>query len=244
MGRDYAHLFAADGHNVVLVARRRDRLEELAEELRAAHGIDARVVAADLSDAQGPEAVFAATEGLEVEFLVNNAGYGSNGAFTDQEVAREVGMVDLNVRALVHLTRLFVPAMVARGRGRILNVGSTAGFQAGPYMATYYASKAFVNHFSEALWHELSGQGVTVTVSCPGPVETEFSSIAGNDRSNLFKSGGADSATIAREAYRAMMRGKRMVVHGLRYRMLLQSLRVSPRSVVHKIAARMNKPMN
>ena len=242
MGRDYARLFAADGYDVVLVARRQQRLEDLAAELTAKHGVEARVVAADLTEPDAPTEIYRATADMTVECLVNNAGYGTNGPFIEQDTARELGMIDVNVRALVHLTRLYLPAMLERKRGHILNIGSTAGFQAGPYMATYYASKAFVNHFSEALWHELAGTGVTVTVSCPGPVETEFGEVSGNGRSNLFKGGGANSAAVAREAYRGMMRGKRMVVHGLRNQMLVHSLRLSPRSVVHKIAARLNKP--
>jgi short-subunit dehydrogenase len=133
--------------------------------------------------------------------------------------------------------------MVARGRGRILNIGSTAGFLAGPFMSTYYASKAFVIAFSEGLFHELSGKGVTVTVSCPGATATEFAMVAGNDKSRLFKNSGvASSEQVAREAYDAMMRGRRMVVHGARNRFQVQTLRLAPRVVAHRIASRLNRP--
>ena len=149
-------------------------------------------------------------------------------------------MIQVNITALTHLTGLFLPAMVARKSGRILNVGSTAGFQPGPYMAVYYASKAFVNSFTEALWFELKGTGVTATVSCPGATATEFASVAGVDRSRLFKSGVADADTVARDAYRAMMTGTAITVHGFKNKALIQSLRVSPRAAVRSIVARMN----
>jgi hypothetical protein len=131
--------------------------------------------------------------------------------------------------------------MVAQGRGRILNVGSTAGFQPGPFMAVYYATKAFVSSFSEALAYELAGTGVTATVSCPGATATEFAAHAGNASSLLFKLGTADSASVAREGYRAMMEGRRMVVHGVTNRLAAQSVRVSPRSLVLALAARLNR---
>ena len=242
IGRDYAHLFAADGHDLLLVARRRDRLEQLAATLRANHGVEVLVIPADLTDPTAPTQIFAAAQSREVEFLLNNAGYGSNGAFVEQDRKRELDMLRVNVGALVELTHLFLPAMLRRGRGRILNLGSVAGFQAGPLMATYFASKAFVNHFSEALWHELDGTGVSVTVSCPGPVATEFAGIAGSDRSNLFRRGADKSTLIAAEGYRAMQKGRRLVVHGAKHRLLLQLLRLAPRSVAHKIFAWFNKP--
>jgi short-subunit dehydrogenase len=244
LGRDFARLFAADGHDVVLVARRRDKLEELAVELeRDGDGIRAHVLPADLTDRTAPVQIFdhLQANGIEVEFLVNNAGFGSIGRFAELDTGRELDMVTVNIGALTHLTRLFLPGMIARGRGRILNVGSTAGFQAGPYMATYYATKAYVNHFSEALAHEVAGTGVTVTVSCPGPTATEFAAVAGTDTAKLMASAVASSEEVASEAYRAMMQGKRMIVHGAKNRFLVQVLRVSPRRLVHSIAAKLNQ---
>ncbi len=243
MGHDYAHLFAADGHDVVLVARRQERLDTLADELTDAHGIQARPLAADLIQADAAQQIYdqLRADDINVDFLVNNAGFGSNGAFSELDGQREIDMIAVNITALTQLTRLFLPGMIERGHGRILNVGSTAGFQAGPFMATYYASKAYVNHFSEALAHEVKGTGVTVTVSCPGPVATEFSAIAGNDKSNLFASAAAASQDIAGEAYRAMMKGRRMVVHGARNKMLVQALRLAPRGAIHSIAAHLNQ---
>ncbi len=212
LGAEYAKLFAADKHDLVLVARRRDRLEALARELQSAHGVKARVVTADLAARDGASRVVdeVGRLGLEIEFLVNNAGFGTSGAFVELDVGRELEMIQVNVTALVTLTRAFLPGMVARRRGRILNVGSTAGFPPGPFMAVYYASKAFVNSFTEALWYELRGTGVTATVSCPGA------------------------------GYRAMMNGKAMVVHGLKNKLTVQSLRISPRALARAVAASLN----
>jgi uncharacterized protein len=148
----------------------------------------------------------------------------------------------VNVRALVELTHAFVRPMVERGRGRILNLGSTAGFQPGPFMATYYASKAFVNLFTEALAYELRGTGVTATVSCPGATATEFAAVAGNEKSRLFRMGAASPQEVAKEAYAAMMKGKPMIVHGVKNKLAVQALRVSPRSAVRAIAAALNPP--
>ncbi|HJZ88957.1 MAG TPA: SDR family oxidoreductase [Polyangia bacterium] len=243
LGSEYAKLFAADGHELVLVARRRDRLDALAAELAQAHGAEAHVVTADLASADGAARVIAEVGrlGVEVEFLVNNAGFGTTGAFAELDPARELEMVRVNVITLVTLTRAFLPAMIARKRGRILNIGSTAGFQPGPFMAVYYASKAFVNVFTEALWYELRGTGVTATVSCPGATATEFATVAGNDRTRLFRAGAAPARVVASQGYRAMMAGRPMVVHGLKNKLGVQLLRVSPRSAVRAIAASLNR---
>lgn len=244
LGAAFARLFAADKHDLLLVARRRDRLEVLAHELSGRHGIQAHVFAADLGIPHGPAEVVAEAKrlGLAVEFLVNNAGFGTSGPFVRSDAGRELEMVDVNVRAVVELTHAFVRPMVERGRGRILNLGSTAGFQAGPFMATYYASKAFVNLFTEALSYELRGTGVTATVSCPGATATEFAAVAGNEKSRLFRMGAAPPEQVAREAYRAMMAGKPMIVHGVKNKLAVQMLRVSPRSTVRAIAAALNPP--
>jgi hypothetical protein len=243
LGRDYARLFAADGHDVVLVARRRERLEELARELTANHGIQAHVLVFDLADPATPERLYAAVRDrqLTIDFLVNNAGFGTVGTFAEGDRRRELEMIQVNVTALVDITRLFLPDMLARRRGHVLNVGSTAGFQPGPFMATYYASKAFVNSFTEALAWELAGTGVTATVSCPGATATEFADHAGNANSLLFKVGAADSTAVAREAYQAMLAGRRMVVHGLANKLGVQAVRVSPRAAVLGLAARLNR---
>ena len=244
LGEEFARLFATDGVDLVLVARRRDRLETLAGELRAARKISVHVVTADLSVPEEVERVVREGQALplEIEFLVNNAGLGNVGPFAESALERQMVMVDVNVRALVRLTHAFLPGMLARKRGRVLNIGSTAGLQPGPFGAVYYATKAFVNSFTEALSHELKGTGVTATVSLPGATATEFASVAGSGTTALFRSGVMSSTEVARDAYRAMNRGTPFVVHGWRNRMLALSVRLSPRSVVRSIAAAMNKP--
>jgi short-subunit dehydrogenase len=242
MGAEYAKLFARDGHELVLVARREDRLAALAAEIEKAHGVRAHVVPADLATAAGVGRVVDGVKslGLDVEFLVNDAGFATSGTFAESDLEHQLDLVKVNVIALLALTRSFLPSMIARRRGRILNVGSTAGFVPGPFMAVYYASKAFVNSFTEALGYELRGTGVTVTVSCPGATATEFAGVAGSERSFLFRLGAADAADVAREGYRAMMRGEPLVVHGVKNKLLVQSLRVSPRRTIRAIAAALN----
>jgi short-subunit dehydrogenase len=244
LGEEFARLFAADGVDLVLVARRRDRMEALATELRGARKISVHVIAADLAVPAEVERVVREVQALpvEIEFLVNNAGLGRVGAFAEGPLDAQMVMVDVNVRALVRLTHAFLPGMIARRRGQVLNIGSTAGLQPGPFGAVYYATKAFVNSFTEALAHELKGTGVTATVSLPGATATEFASVAGSGTTPLFKSGVMSSSEVARDAYRAMQRGTPFVVHGWKNRMLAFSVRLGPRSVVRSIAAAMNRP--
>jgi short-subunit dehydrogenase len=242
LGAEYAKLFAADKHDLLLVARRRDRLEALASELRGAHSVRVLVAAADLATADGPRRVIeeASRAGLQIDFLVNNAGSGASGAFAELDVGRELEMIQLNITSLVTLTRALLPAMIERRSGRILNIGSTAGFPPGPFMAVYYASKAFVNSFTEALWYELRGTGVSATVSCPGATATEFAEVAGSSQSLLFRLGAADPRRVAAEGYRAMKKGKPMVIHGLKNKLTVQSLRLSPRALARAITASLN----
>ncbi|HTO99519.1 MAG TPA: SDR family NAD(P)-dependent oxidoreductase, partial [Myxococcales bacterium] len=177
---------------------------------------------------------------VTIEFLVNNAGFGTSGAFAEIDLKRELEMIQVNIVALLELTRALLPGMVARKSGRILNIGSTAGFQPGPFMAGYYASKAFVNSFTEALGYELRGTGVTATVSCPGATATEFATVAGSDRSRLFRMGAASAASVAKEGYRAMMAGRPIVVHGMKNKLGVQLLRVSPRGAIRAVVAALN----
>jgi short-subunit dehydrogenase len=245
LGLELAKLFGRDGHDVVLVARRRDKLEELAASLAKEHGVETRIVAADLFDPGSPKRIFdeVSAAGVEVDFLVNNAGFGTSGRFVEIDLERELGMIQVNVAALVHLTRLFLPKMVERKSGRVLNIGSTAAFVPGPFMATYYASKAFVVSFTEALAHELHGTGVTATVSCPGATATEFATVAGTDKTALFHGAGvAGAGAVALHAYRAMHAGKVVAIPGARNKLMVQSIRFSPRAMARGIAARLNQP--
>lgn len=243
LGLELAQLFAADKHDVVLVARRREQLEALATRLAAERGVVAGVISADLADPGAPQRIVDELKrrGTEIEFLVNNAGFGTTGRFVERDLLRELAMVQVNVTALVHLTGLLLPPMVARGSGRVLNLGSTAGFQPGPFMSVYYATKAFVNSFTEALAYELRGTGVTATVSCPGATATEFGRIAGNDRSPLFRMGAMSATEVAAHAYKAMMSAKVVAIPGARNRILLQGQRLLPRGAVRAVAARLNQ---
>jgi uncharacterized protein len=244
LGAEFARLFAADGHDLVLVARRRDRLAALAAELGARHGVAAHTVIADLSGPEGVAQVLGEVDrlGLVVSHLVNNAGFGSSGPFADSDPARERAMVEVNDAAPLALTSALLPGMVQRRRGRILNIGSTAGFQPGPYMATYYASKAFLNSFSEALSYEVRGTGVSVTLSCPGTTATEFAAVAGSHKNRLERLAHAEPAAVAREAYQAMMAGQPLVVHGRANRVGVQLLRLAPRRAVRAVVAYVNRP--
>lgn len=231
IGREIARILAAD-HYLILTARRAAELDALAAELGAA---TCRVIPADLADPAAPRALFDAVRaaGLTVDVLVNNAGFGHLGPFAEADLAKMLRMVRVNVAALTELTGLFLPGMVARGRGKILNVGSVAGFQPGPLMAVYYATKAFVNSFSEALSSELSGTGVTVTCLAPGPTRSEFAAASGMDATRAFAGRSvADTAPVAAAGVRGLMRGKRMVVTGWRNRLLLFAERFVPRSLV------------
>jgi short-subunit dehydrogenase len=243
LGLEFARLFAADKHDVILVARRKDRLEELADQLTRQHGIQAHVIAADLMKPDAAAQLVDAVGKLrvEVEFLVNNAGFGYTSRFVESDLDRQLGMLQVNIMVLTALCRAFVPPMVQRGHGRVLNIGSTAGCQPGPFMAAYYASKAYVNSFTEALAYELKGTGVTATLSCPGATATEFSAVAGNDKSRLFAMGAMPGSVVARQAYKAMHAGKRMKVHGALNKFTVFSVRVTPRPVVNAVAAALNK---
>ena len=215
IGMEFARYHAERGGDVILTARRAAALNDLKAELEAAHGITAHVFALDLGAEGGAQALHEriAEAGLQVDVLINNAGFGGQGRHLDRPLSEERGMIDLNVIALVTLTHLLAPAMVARGQGRILNVGSTAGFMPGPNQAVYFATKAFVRSYSEALAQELKGSGVTVTLLAPGYVETEFAARADLAGTRLVSGGGATARSVARHGYDAMLRGKLVTVN-------------------------------
>ena len=237
LGVHFARLFARDGHSLVLVARRKELLDDLAKELK----VPCEVIAMDLGVPGAGQRLFEQVP--QVDFLVNNAGFGSQGRFSQLPLARELQMLDLNIRTLVELTHLYLPGMLARRSGKILQVGSTAGFQPGPYMSTYYASKAFVNSFSEALNEELKGSGVSCTVLCPGATATEFAKAAGTEQSKLFRFEFllASAPRVAQIGYEAMLRGQGMVVAGITNKLMVQMLRLSPRWLARKLAAQVNQ---
>jgi short-subunit dehydrogenase len=233
IGRELARVLAAD-HDLVLTARRADELHALAAELRQSHATDCTVVPADLADPAAPRAVFDAVAALgrPADVLVNNAGFGDLGPFAAVDLGKMLRMIRVNVTALTELTGLFLPGMLARGRGRVLNVGSVAGFQPGPLMAVYYATKAYANSFSEAVAAEVAGTGVTVTCLCPGPTESEFGAAAGFAATSGTVGKVMTARAVAEAGVRGMMRGRRVVVPGFRNRLLLFLERFVPRSVV------------
>lgn len=244
IGLDLAHLFARDGWDVILVARTESKLREIAKTVETAHKVRAFVVPADLTQRDAPQLIFdeVARQALPVDSLVNNAGFGLAGAFVETDLARELEMIQVNIAAVTHLTKLFLPQMVQRRSGRIMNVASTAAFQPGPLMAVYYATKAYVLSWSEALSEELAGSGVTVTALCPGATATGFADVAAMSKSRLFNlTKPMTSMDVAREGYKAMMAGKRVVVTGMRNKVMAQSIRVSPRSLVTKIVKRLQE---
>ena len=240
IGADLARELARDGHDLVLSARRVEAMAVLARELEG-HGAAATVVAADPPH-PGAAARLAddlAGRGLTVDVLIGNAGLGANGPFAQSEPARNSEMLQVNVVALTELTRLLLSGMVARRRGRILLVSSTAGFQPGPQMAVYCATKAYVLCLGEAIAYELRGSGVTVTTLCPGATATNFAQVAKTGSTNLFKSGLVPvmtSAEVARRGYQALKAGRRVVITGLPNKLVALAGRLSPRWLALPIA--------
>lgn len=241
IGRDLAHEHARRQGNLILVARRRDRLEALADDLRHQHGVDVVVLAGDLTKPDAVAGLQRTVEKrrLQVDMLINNAGFGGLGSFHQQDPGRQADMVQLNVQALTQLTRAFLPAMIARGQGRVLNVASTAAFMPGPTQAVYFATKAYVLSFTEALAVELAGTGVTATALCPGPTATEFARRAGAADRRMFRAATASSADVAAHGYRAMLAGRAVAVHGLGNRILVPLTRALPRSLVARLVGRL-----
>jgi short-subunit dehydrogenase len=239
IGLELAKHLARAGFDLVLVARKRDTLEAAAGQLEGKFGIKAHVFAADLRLSDAPQAIFdfLRNENIDIEVLVNNAGFGLGGEFADIEIQRELDMIQVNIAALTHLTKLFIPPMIKRKSGKVLNLASTAAFQPGPLMAVYYATKAYVLSFSEALSEELRNTGVTVTALCPGPTQTDFAEAAQMTNSRLFNVFGvADAAEVAKYGYDAMMHGKRMAIPGIKNKIIAQANRLAPRALSAKLA--------
>lgn len=243
IGRELARVLAAEGFRLAVVARREERLRALAGELEGAHGVRVHPIPMDLTAQGAPAALRSRT--LELagvpEVVVNNAGIGTQGAFAETPLEDTLRLLRLNLVALTALTRRFLPDLLDRGRGRILNVASTAAFQPGPWMATYYAGKAYVLHLSEALDEELRGTGVGVTTLCPGPTRTEFQARAEMETSGIADPWWVmDAAVVARAGYRGMVAGRRIVIPGLVNKLTATSHRYLPRRLVARIAGRLN----
>lgn len=238
IGEDLARIHAENGGDLVLVARRADRLEALKQELEAAHGIAVTVMAEDLTDEGAPRRIFdhVKAQGIAIEFLMNNAGFGGLGRFDQREWSADREMMQVNMIALSELTHLLLPDFVARGSGRVLNTSSSGALTPGPMQAVYYASKAFVTSFSNALSEELRGTGVTVTVMMPGPVATGFEQAAGMGQLGLYK-GASTARSVAEDGYRAMMDGKLEIITGLSavQRIMVRLLPFAPKRLVLKM---------
>ena len=239
IGLELSKIFARDGWRLILSARNRQALDKLASEVKSTHKTETCVIPADLARPEAPRQLFDSVEqtGWQVDALVNNAGFGVHGDFAKTDLHKELDMLQVNIVSLTELTKYFLIPMVARRSGKILNVASTAGFQAGPYMAAYFASKAYVLSFSEAIAHELEGSGVSVTALCPGPTESGFSDTAAAGNAGMFK--GATNlptaADVAKFGYEALMDGKRVAIHGFKNNLLIFTNRLAPRKMVTSI---------
>lgn len=238
IGLAFAEVFAREKYNVVLVARSKDKLNELKNNLQQQYGIQAIVLPFDLTQQNVAQQIFdqLQQQKIVVDVLINNAGYGDYGEFATGDWQKLEGMILLNVLALSHLSRLFLPGMIARQKGQILNVASTAAFQPGPMMAVYFATKAYVLSFSEAISAETEGTGVTVTVLCPGPTQSNFGNVSNMDTLPSMQSVSADkfptAATVANYGYDQLQAGKVVSVHGFLNKLLTFTPRIMPRSLI------------
>ncbi len=243
IGKELARIHAAKGGDLILVARRIELLNSLKEELVEKYKVTVQVIQKDLSVLGSSQAVYdeVTQNGWQVDYLFNNAGFGGKGAFLDRDLEADVEMVRLNVMALLKLTHLFGKDMKARGKGKILQTASTAGFLPGPYQNTYFATKAFVVSHTQGLAHELKGSGVTVTALCPGPVDTEFAQVAGFGGSQMFD-GAASAYKTALKGYNAMEKGKVICISDFKFTFLIKGLLpFMPSSITAAIIAKMQQ---
>ncbi len=241
IGLELAKRFAADGSDLILVARRTDRLVELAHLLKEQHGVVATILSYDLSQPDAPQKLVDEIHALgkHVDILINNAGFGQLGEFTTISLERQLNMIQLNISVVVALTHLLLPGMKERKKGAVLNIGSTASFQPGPNVAVYYATKAFVLSFSEALWKELLGTGVTVSCLCPGPTKTEFGNESAMHDTPVFKHNAMNVEEVAQKGYQAIRRRKRLVIPGIVNNILATSVRFTPRAMLLEVMSKL-----
>ncbi len=246
LGEEFARLAGADGNDLVLVARSKEKLEAIGRELEGKHHIRVTVLSHDLSLPDAVQKMIAELKERNIvpDILINNAGFGAYGLFHETTYDQEKNLIAVNIAALTELTKFLVPMMVKRGSGIILNIASTAAFQPGPLMAVYYASKAYVMHFSLALSEELKGTGVTVTCLCPGPTKTGFEANANLGNSRLFRLGSMDAATVATIGYKAMKNGRPLIVAGLRNKIGAFMTRFIPKMLAATIAKNVQSPQS
>jgi uncharacterized protein len=242
IGLELAKIHASKGGNLVLVARNKSKLDELKTELENQYKISVYTIGKDLSLANAAQEVYNETsqQKIQVDYLINNAGFGDFGMFVETDWNKELQMINLNITTLTQFTKLYLQDMVARKSGRIMNVASTAAFQSGPTMAVYYATKAYVLSFSEAVDNEVSVKGVTVTSLCPGATESGFQAAAAMEESALVKGKKLPTAQeVAAYGYKSMLEGKTVAIHGLMNYIMANSVRFTPRALVVKITRKM-----
>lgn len=239
IGYEFAKIFGENGYkNIVITARRKERLNSLAKALKSEFDVNVTAFDCDLSDSESCKKIFneLSNMNLEIDVLVNNAGFGLSGEFTENSLESQLEMIRLNTSALVELTGLFLPGMISRSKGGIINVGSTAGFQPGPLMSVYYATKAFVYSFSQAVEEEVKKSGVHVTCLAPGPAETEFGKISGNNKTRLFRLGSVMSARdVAVCGFEGFMKKKPLVIPGIKNSLAVRASKFIPMPVLKKI---------
>lgn len=243
LGECFARALAGAGHDLILTARRADRLEALAADLRRSHGVTVHSFPIDLAEPDAPAALVAqiADAGLAIDILVNNAGFGLLGAVAELDGAKLAAIIDVNCRALVVLAHAVLPAMIARGSGAILNIASTAAFQSMPRFAVYSASKAFVLSFSEALHEEVKAHGIAVTALCPGPTHTEFADVAGMRHSMLFERFAGDADAVVRDGLAALRSNRAVKISGAMNALMATSVRFVPRGVIRRFTHQLQK---
>lgn len=242
LGHEFAKIFANENYDLVLVARDKEKLQEVARDLKR-DAIFIKIIDEDLSENEAPQRIYdlLKKDDITIEVLVNNAGSATYGEFVNLPTQNEIDEINVNVTSLTHLTSLFIKDMVPRGSGRILNIASTAAFQPGPLMAVYYATKAYVLHFSEAIAEEARGTGVTVTVLCPGPTSTGFQKSAGMEHVRLFTRSVMKARDVAEEGYKGLMEGKVIVIPGFKNKIMTNAYRFIPRSVAARITKRLQQ---
>jgi short-subunit dehydrogenase len=244
IGKELAHIHAEKGGDLVIVARRKDKLEALKNELESKYSSEVMVIAKDLSQSEAPEEIYkeVKSSGTEVDYLINNAGFGGRGKFHERAWENDLAMINLNVVALTALTRFFLPGFVKRNSGRILNVSSTASFMPGPLQAVYYATKSYVTFFSNALAEELYDTNVTVTALMPGATETEFAQVSGMDKTSLFDKT-FSARKVAEEGYNGMVTGKLDVVSGLTgaQKVMMKMIPFTPKKMLLKRVRQMQE---
>ncbi len=244
IGLEFARLFAADGISLVLVARGKAVLEQVATELRDSFAVDVHIIAADLAKLEDVESVYkyTTTNNLPVRYVINNAGVGDYGKFIDGSWQKELGMINLNIVALTYLTKQYAALFVKKGNGHIVNVASTAAFSPGPLMAVYFATKAYVLHFSEAVATEVHKHGVRITALCPGPTASKFQEAAAMSDSKLVQGKMLPTAAqVAHYGYKAMRRGKVVAIHGTGNKIGTYAVRLLPRRTVRALVHRAQK---